>query len=164
MLNDGSDTMQSGHKRPDDKIFKKINTQEDNLVKLFDKKLQEIENLEKILEEGGELSKVYAEAFRLSGFGFIADELDEYVDHDLFADRENLGYLHVPLVNIKKMLHYFKDSYQILTLEFIREVYMFKEKNRKATEEGRKKLSPESIENLDEKVLKILEMWRKNYE
>jgi hypothetical protein len=146
------------------KVFKKINTQEDNLVKLIDKKLQELERFEKLLDEGGELSKVYAEAFRLSGFDFIAGELDEYAEEDLFADRNNLGYLHVPLVNVKRMLLYFKDSYQILTLELIRDVYRFKEKNKKAKEEGREKISPEAIENLDKKVLRILEVWRENYE
>ncbi len=68
------------------------------------------------------------------------------------------------LVNVKRMLLYFKDSYQILTLEFIREVYRFKERNKKAHEEGREKLPQEAIEKLDEKVLKILEIWRENYE
>lgn len=159
-----SDIMQTKRNRPDYKTFKKKTSEEDNLVKLFDKKLKELESLEKILEDGGELYKVYAEAFRLSGFDFIADELDEYTDPDLFADRENLGYLHIPLVNIKKMLHYFKDSYQILTLEFIREVYMFKDRNKKASEEGRKKLSMEALEKLDENVLRILEKWRRDYE
>ncbi|MCE5214500.1 MAG: hypothetical protein LLF83_07265 [Methanobacterium sp.] len=146
------------------KVLKYMNTQEDNLVKIIDKKLQDLEILEKLLEDGGELSKIYAEAFRLSGFDFIADELNEYSDHDLFADRNNLGYLHVPLVNIKRMLHYIKDSYQILTLEFIREVYLFSERNKKANEEGREKLSQEAIEKLDRTVLDILEKWRRNYE
>lgn len=100
-----------------------------------------MENLEKLLEEGGELSKVYAEAFRLSGFDLIAEDLDRYEDPNLFADRNNLGYLHIPLVNVKRMLYYFKDSYQILTLEFIREVYKFKERNKKANEEGRQKIT-----------------------
>lgn len=145
-----------------EEVLSKIDAQEDNLVKIIDKKIQELENLEKLLEDGGELSKVYAAAFRLSGFELIADELENCEDHNLFADRRNLGYLHVPLVNIKRMLHYFKDSYQILTLEFIREVYMFKERNKKASEEGREKLSPEAIEDLDKKILDILEKWRKN--
>lgn len=152
------------HKIPSGKILKEIHGQEDNLVKIIDKKLEELENLEKLLEEGGELPKVYAEAFRLSGFDWIADQLEEYKNHNLLADRNNLGYLHAPLVNIKRMLHYIKDSYQILTLEFIREVYMFKERNKKAREEGREKLSPEAIENLDKTVLTILEEWRRNYE
>jgi hypothetical protein len=152
---------ESKHKALDGTALKEVHGQEDNLVKVIEKKLKELEKLEKLLEEGGELSKVYAEAFRLSGFDWIADQLEEYENHSLLADRNNLGYLHVPLVNIKRMLHYIKDSYQILTLEFIREVYMFKERNKKAHEEGREKLSPEAIENLDKRVLTILEEWRK---
>ncbi len=152
------------HNIGNDKAFKRINTQEDNLVKLIDKKLKELERLENLLDEGGELSKVYSEAFRLSGFGFIADMLDEYGEEDLFADRGNLGYLYVPLVNVKRTLLYFKDSYQISSLELIREVYRFKERNRRAHEEGREKLPQEAIEKLDDKVLKIMEIWRENYE
>jgi hypothetical protein len=148
--------------KKDGNVLKDMNNQEDNLVKLIDKKIEELENLEKLIEEGGELSKVYAEIFKLSGFDLIAEELDKYEDHDLWADRNNLGYLHIPLVNVKRMLLYFKDSYQILTLEFIREVYKFKDRNKKASEEGRQKLSPEAIEKLDENVLKILENWREN--
>jgi hypothetical protein len=150
------------HKRDSSEILR-IDIKDDNLVKLIEKKLLELEKLEKLLEDGGELSMIYAEAFRLSGFDIIADELEKYNDKNLFADQDNLGYLHVPLVNVKRMLHYIKDSYQILTLEFIREVYMFKDRNKKATLEGREKISPEAIEKLDEKVLKILEMWRKYY-
>jgi hypothetical protein len=152
------------HNMDNDKFLNQINTQEDNLVKLIDRKLQELERLEKILEEGGELSTVYAEAFRLSGFDLIADMLDEYDNEDLFADRNNLGYLHVPLVNVKRTLLYFKDSYQILTLEFIRDVYKFNERNKRAHEEGREKISQEAIEKLDDRVLRILEIWRENYE
>ncbi len=151
-------------KIPDGKILKEMPDQEDNLTKIINKKLKELENLEKLLEEGGELQKVYAEAFKLSGFDWIADQLEEYENHNLLADRNNLGYLHVPLIDIKRMLHYIKDSYQILTLEFIREVYMFKERNKKALEEGREELSQEAIENLDKTVLTILEKWRRNYE
>ncbi len=124
------------HNIGNDKAFKRINTQEDNLVKLIDKKLKELERLENLLDEGGELSK----------------------------DRGNLGYLYVPLVNVKRTLLYFKDSYQILSLELIREVYRFKERNRRAHEEGREKLPQEAIEKLDDKVLKIMEIWRENYE
>ena len=90
--------------------------------------------------------------------------LDEYDNEDLFADRNNLGYLHVPLVNVKRTLLYFKDSYQILTLEFIRDVYKFNERNKRAHEEGREKISQEAIEKLDDRVLRILEIWRENYE
>ncbi len=150
------------HHKLNDKVLNEIDTQEDCLVKIINKKIKELENLEKLLEDGGELPNIYAEAFKLAGFDSIAQELDEYQDNRLFADRNNLGYLHVPLVNIKRMLNYFKDSYQILTLEFIREVYMFKERNKKARQEGRQMLSQEAIEQLDENMLLILENWRKN--
>jgi len=62
------------------------------------------------------------------------------------------------------MLNYFKDSYQILTLEFLREVYMFSQRNKRAKEEGREKLSPKAVDDLERAVLSILEEWRTNYE
>jgi hypothetical protein len=146
------------------KVFQKISTEEDKLVKIIDRNLEELKILEELLDEGGELSKVYAAAFRLSGFDFIADEIDENVHDELFADRNNLSYLHIPLVNIKRMLNYFKDSYQILTLEFIREVYKFNDRNKNAREEGREKLSQKSLETLEQDIIKILEEWREKYE
>lgn len=146
-----------------EKVFREINTEEDNLVKIIEKNLEELEILEELLDEGGELSRVYAAAFRLSGFDFIAREIEENVNDDLFADRNNLGYLHVPLINIKRMLIYFKDSYQILTLEFIREVYKFKGRNKNAIEEGREKLSQEALETLEQSIIKVLEEWREKY-
>ena len=144
-------------KDPQAKSLKVKQDKSDDLLKLVEAKLKIVEDLENLLEKGGQLQKVYAEAFRLSGLDYEADQLEKYNYGKLLANKESLSYAHDPLVNIKLLLEYVKDNYQPLTVEFVNEVFRYKSKNEETIKGARELLNPEALENLDKTVKILLE-------
>lgn len=129
---------------------------EDDLIKIIDDKLRIVEDLENLLEEGGQLQRIYAEAFRLSGLDSEADQLEEYNYNKLLANKESLAYIHDPLSNIKQLLEYVKSNYQPFTVEFVNDVFRYKDKNKETMEGARELLPPEALKNLDNAVALLL--------
>lgn len=142
---------------PQARRLKNKQDKEDDLLKLVESKLKIVEDLQNLLEEGGQLQKVYAEAFRLSGLDYEADQLEKYNYEKLLVDKESLSYVHDPLVNIKLLLEYVKDNYQPLTIEFVNEVFRFKAMNEETMKNARELLPSEALENLDQAVKVLLE-------
>jgi hypothetical protein len=147
-------------KNPQAKRLKAKQDNSDDLLKLVEAKLKIVEDLENLLEEGGQLQKVYAEAFRLSGLDYEADQLEKYNYNKLLANKESLAYIHDPLSNIKQLLEYVKGNYQLFTVEFVNDVFRYKAKNEETMKGAREILPSEALNNLDNAVALLLKEGR----